>query len=186
MSLFLNFRNPVCNAKRFQYFGRRVSHVPRFVTGAAVLRDGLPACSDVRPVMAPETPWIVGVTKIVWISAPRHFQIRKYIAVVDRQNGLTCLADIARPLHIKVWVLLLIKTTESCWKFLGCFLAATVVCFQHLHAHLLDEWQVDSNLAERKGSVHRALWQLERVRRTVVTVDALHLVVRESLRRLCP
>ena len=73
--------------------------------------------------MTPETPWKVHMAKIVRVSAPSHFQVRKNIAVVNRENRFTCLEDVLGTRGIKLWIILLIEASEGRRQFRSRFRA---------------------------------------------------------------
>jgi hypothetical protein len=113
VSLFLNFRDLLCNAKSFQDFRGRLIHCQWLVASAAVLSDGAAIRGCVRAVMAAKATRKIHVAEVVRICAPRDLQIRKDIAIVDLENRLTSLADVLRTRAVKVRVVLLIKAHNS-------------------------------------------------------------------------
>jgi len=82
--LLLQAGDAVCESYRLQYPGGCFFNRKRLVTGVAVLRDGhlLIGCG-VRSIVAAKAPREVGMSEIVWVCAPRDFQIGKHVPVVD-------------------------------------------------------------------------------------------------------
>ena len=116
MSLFLYAGNPIGEPESLKDFRRRFVHRQRLMTSIAFLSDRFSAAARVRAVMAPEATRKIRVTQVVRIGAPRDFQVRKDVAIVNRKNRLTSLIDVFGTLCVNVGVLLLVKVGERCFS----------------------------------------------------------------------
>ena len=69
------------------------------------------------------------MAEVIRVGAPGDFQVREDIAVIDRKDRLTGLANVLRARSGKVWIALLIKTDDSAGSF-SAVSACSVVAFK--------------------------------------------------------
>src|SRR6185503_9906239 len=93
-SMLLHFRDPIRDPQSLQDFRGCLFHGQWLLTSVAVLSDRFSISCRMRAVVTPKAPWKVRMAKIVRVSTPSHFQVRKNIAVVNRENRLTRMADV--------------------------------------------------------------------------------------------
>ena len=173
--------NPVGEAERLEDFRRCFVHRQRLMTSITVLSDCFSAAARVRAVMAPEASRKIRVTQVVRIGAPRDFQVRKDVAIVNRKNRLTSLIDVLSALCVNVGVFLLVKVGERCRQFRVRLFICRVACLQEFDTFLLYVRQTHRDVSCGESLVHCSLRQIESMCRTVMTIDALHLVGWERL-----
>src|SRR6185369_3249289 len=137
--LFLHFGYPARDAQRSQDFWRSLIRGQCLMAGGALLRDRFASGRAMSAIMAAEAARKIHVPEIIWICAPRYFQIRKYVAIVDRQNGLTCLANILFTCCENLGIALLIEINKGLRQFGRCLFTCVVFRLQQFDTLFLNE-----------------------------------------------
>ena len=121
------------------------------------------------------------MAKVVRVSTPSHFQVRKDVAIVNRKNRLSRLIDVLGALCVNVGVFLLVKVGKRCWQLRVRLFICRVACLQEFDTFLLYVRQTHRDISCGESLVHCSLRKIESMGRTVMTIDALHLVFGQGL-----
>src|SRR5437764_5582932 len=80
---------------------------------AAVLRNRFLIAGGVTVIVTAKTAGIVRMPKVVRIRSPGHFQVRKDIALVNREQDLSGCLNVRAALDTDLRVFLLVEAGES-------------------------------------------------------------------------
>src|SRR5262249_31402246 len=125
-------------------------------------------------VMAAETAAKVRVSEMIGIRSPTDLHLGKNIVLINAEQGPRAAHHLVMPVSVNLRIALAVVILEGRGNPAGGIIAARVRHLEDLEALLLGKGQSRGNVTERHRAVHGALGQLERVRRTIVTIDALH------------
>ena len=116
------------------------------------------------------------VTNVDGIRMPIDLHVRKYRAIVDVTGNLDGLLHIALPLGKDLRVSRLIRV-DQCLSdcLMGC-LPGWIIVHHGLYNQLLHPGESWRNLAFEEGLINAAVRRRKPVCRTIVTIDAIHVV----------